>query len=374
MKKLAKGCLLFVTCSLFSFYFVGCNNNEDGGSTVLSSGAGTYKGPGSEWTVSLTAAGSFTITRAPTAGGTLDMTVTGSFTVLSSGYLKLTVSEATGTASDKPSAGDQAYGMLVPGFAFLLKPMSNAGKIIPMLIAGDCPGSGFNMNWIKTDDQRSGNGTTNYIADAIDMYGTANYDSATTALNIPSRYNLGNASQGAGPAMTGTCTNGVLTTGSSDTLYLTGSGGALVRTSGGDTIVAMPDQTISAVSDLAGNYSGILFNESVDANTQSETEPVWLTIATDGTASAGTWSDVDAGTQGSNAVTMSAFSINTPSNGFVRTTLTETGSGNTAPMQCQVSLNVAGTGKNIIFCVSIDANASNGGDNSMLYNVLLVSR
>ena len=71
-----------------------------------------YKGPGSEYSISLdTGDSTFTVTESESS-----MTVNGTYTTLESGFTKLTVESAS--CDDAPSVGDQAYGIDVPGYLF----------------------------------------------------------------------------------------------------------------------------------------------------------------------------------------------------------------------------------------------------------------
>ena len=366
MKRILFVFLSFIALLGSTFYVTGCSS--DSGSSVTTT---NYAGPGSSWSVALNSDNTFVITYAETVGGDVELTVNGTYTTTTSGYLKLTVTSSDGV--DGPTAGDQAYAVNIPGFVFLLKPMSNDGEIIPMIATGTCPTSTLNFNWMVTSHEDSGNG--NQLYDGRDLVGTASFD-GTDTLTLGAKYDLENDSLGAGDTMTGSCSNGIISITSPETvnIWLSPSEAALVQVYNGandSVIVAMPQETLSAASDLNGDYYGILFNEAVDENSDSETQPVWMTIS-GGNATAGGFTDVDAGTKDNSDTVSYAFTANSPANGFISGTLTA--GADTTPMTCQTTLDVNGSGKNLIFCVGIDPESNTSGDADQLYTALFISQ
>ena len=378
MKKILTGAFLLFASIGMSMYVAACSSD---GSSTSGSSSTSYSGPGSKWDVSLnSAANTFVITRAPDAASAVDMTVNGTYETTTSGFLKLTVTSASGT--DAPTAGAQAYALNVPGFVFLLKPLDANSEIIPMVASGSCPSSSQSFNWMVTSHEASGQGTT--LEDNRDLLGTATFN-GTDTMSIPAQYDLqGDDITTPNNTITGSCSNGIisLNDGNPITLYLSTAGAGLVdifaQGSGTATetddrhtvIVAMPQDTISSLSSLDGNYIGIVFNESVSSG--DKTAPVWANFNSAGTTTAGEFTDVDAGTQDPNQVTITGISIDSPANGFFRATLTS--GSDTAPMSCQVTKNAAGSGQNIIFCVGIDPDSFTNGNADQLYTVLLVQQ
>ena len=106
----------------------------------------SYVGPGSEYSITFNESdNTFDLTESDSS-----LTIAGSYTTLASGFKKLTVGTVSGGGSDGPSAGDQAYGVDIPGVVFLLKPLEANSEIISMVSKGSCPTEDFNMNWIIT--------------------------------------------------------------------------------------------------------------------------------------------------------------------------------------------------------------------------------
>ena len=132
----------FILLISLAITVVACSN---GGSA----GAKKYSGPGSKWDITFHDNGSFGIDKYASASSTTsDFTVTGTYTDLSSGFKKLTVGAVTGTGG--PSVGDLAYGLEIPGYVFVLKPLSG-DQIIPMVISGTCPTADFTDNWVMVN-------------------------------------------------------------------------------------------------------------------------------------------------------------------------------------------------------------------------------
>ena len=337
-----------------------------------------YGGPGSAYTATLNANGTFTVTHAPSVGAAVDVTVTGTYVRLASGFVKLTIGSITGSVgSNGPAVGDIAYGMEIPGFAFLLKPMgSGAGDhIIPMVATGSCPTGTLNMNWIVGEKSDSSDATQT----TEDHFGTFTYDSTSATGNLPAKYALqGNTSLGAGTVNgLAACSSGILSfTGGN--IWLTTLGGALVHASGsGDTsdqiIIAMPQSTLTAAS-LTGVYTGLVFDKANSSN--DRIIPVGATFSNSSgtlTATGAKVTDVDAGTLSTTdtaAISLPASGMNVPSNGFWTGTITINSL--SGAIVCMAADNVASSGKDMMFCIAQSPTAT--PQNSTIFNVLLVTK
>ncbi|MBN21209.1 MAG: hypothetical protein CL678_07965 [Bdellovibrionaceae bacterium] len=339
--------------------FIGALINSCGSGGAGSSGT-SYGGPGSAYTATFTPGNGFSIEKRTTVGGSVDFTVAGTYVTLSSGFLKLTVDSVTGSGG--PTVGAQAYGLQIPGFAFLLKPF-DSGEIIPMVALNDCPTSDLSLNWIVTDYD----GGSSLISGA-DLFGTFSYTYATNSPSIPTRYDLGYNSLGAGTSLTiDTCSGGVVTIdGGAGNMWLTQGGGALVRTAGG-TIVATKSAYYNPAN-IVKTFTGILFDQSQSGANQ--TQPLSITFNSTSSGTGAVYTDVENGVVSTTDVaTISVSSHNSPSNGFFKTTVTTAAGSN--PMLCQVSANAGGSGKTMLFCVGV---SPGDGTNTKLYNMIGISQ
>ena len=225
-----------------------------------------------------------------------------------------------------------------------------------------------------TSHEASGQGAD--LSTNKDLVGTASFNGSDT-MTLPSKFDLQGNSLTAGDSMAGTCANGIISLPDDDAnIWLSASGAALVQVMNGSresAIVAMPQSTLTAASDLDGEYYGILFNEAVDENSESETAPIYMDV-TNGVGTAGEFTDVDNATKDTvNTVSFNfASNVNSPANGFVSGTLTS--GSDTTPMTCQTTTNVNGSGKNLMFCVGVDPDNYTNGSKDELYTVILLSK
>jgi len=296
------------------------------------------------------------------------MTVNGTYVVLSTGFLKLTVTSATGT--DAPTAGDQAVALEVPGYAFMLMPMDpNSDQLIPMISAGECPTSDVTGNWVIV------NGDTNRDATSTtqDYFGTFAFDVTSGTASLPSMYALDSNFTPVTPGTLppGTCANGIMDL-TTAVMYLTSNGGAIVHT-GADTaselddnvIFALGPKAITSISNLDGNFAGILFDDNNAGG--AKISPVSMSC-TSGSCSASIVSDITTGVTSGGSVTINLDgTVDALGIGFVTGTIADSGStpGNLA---CMVDIDVLGAGKKIISCVG-----QSPGDNTKMFNVLFTS-
>ncbi|HUP57791.1 MAG TPA: hypothetical protein VM598_10090 [Bdellovibrionota bacterium] len=314
----------------------------------------TYGGAGSNWQATLNGDGTFTITESDSG-----MTATGTYETLSTGFLRLTVSSASGTGA--PSAGDQALALNVPGFVFLLKPLGDGSPIIPMVPIGTCPSANMTANWILTETN------SDISLNTTEGFGTFTYTASTGAVALPTKYAIDNTSLGAGTIGTFTCSGGVGTLSGGEEMWFNPSGGAIVHGGSGDIILAMTQATVGSAAALNGNYSGLVFSNNGGGD---DTFPVMGTLS-GGTGTFTQVTNVATGTLGTESATLSFSAVDSPSAGFVDGNLAVTADA-TNPMQCMVTLNANGSGKNVIMCLGEEPGTAGGVNN--VYTLLLVQR
>ena len=129
-------------------------------------------------------------------------------------------------------------------------------------------------------------------------------------------------------------------------------------------IVALPAATISDVSNLDGDYVGLLF---AGGSSGDELFPVSVSLS-GGSGTGAQITNHDSGALSADTVTITLdSSVDDPSDGFIKGTIDDgVGSGD---MVAMAAVNVNGSGKNFIFFIG-----DNPGENGMLYNMLLISK
>lgn len=326
----------------------GSSNGSSTGVSVVTGTAGSYQGAGSKWEAIFTTT-DFTLKHYPTvSSGTATLSVSGNYVEYSTGFRKMTVTSATGT--NAPSAGTQAYGFDVPGFAFFLKPISANSEPIVMLKAGSCPSSGFTGNWMiaKFD--------TNVTLDSTkDTFGSAvftNNGTASTAV-------IGMLEAEAGTLLGygtmsynyNTCANSSLSfPGSNDTvdMFFTENGGALVHSygtvgSGHDNLIFAGPRFTSAVTQasIAGTYSALVFDESSSGD---KIFPGKLVIPASGDGNAYQITDVETDALSTESLTISNIAANNHADGLFTAAITGSGTGRVSCMH------FVSAGKKVLAC------------------------
>lgn len=338
------------------------------GALALSACNEDYSGPGSKWDISLNSLdSSFSIEVREDLQSPVHLTVDGTYQKLNSGFLRLDVVSASGT--DAPTAGDQAWGLEVPGYALILQPIkTGSDQIVATISAGSCPTEDFSANWVIVKKSGSAN------ADDIgrDFFGEFAYTASTESAVLPAKYALAGPFtlvEGADALDGGSCADGIMQV-EDAVMYLTDNGGAIVHTgvnAGNDYdssfIFALAQKAIGNKSNLNGNYAGVLFDES--APDGDKTRPVRLTCL-DGNCMANEVLDVTSGQISLETVTISlSGAVDSPSAGFITGNITTGGVGNIA---CMADINAVNSGRNIISCVG-----QSPGDNSKMFNVIFAS-
>lgn len=276
---------------------------------------GSYKGIGSIWSLDIQGT-SATLTHDVDSNGTIntsggDMSVSATAQENSTTlFTKFTVTSADGT--NAPNAGDLAYGLSIPGFAYFIQPMSAGAEPIVMLKSGTCPAGSNTMNWIIAKWDHTPNTGT-------DGFGTALFDSTATQLTVdPYKFSDGTALASTGAMSIGACTDSKYTFqdqgNQTVNMFATSLGGMLVNPGNG-IIFALPQLSADpVVGDLEGTYSGLIFTSQ-----GTETGKVVLNASGVGTGvSINPETDANTGTP----VTINLSSIKSGFKGVINGTIT----------------------------------------------------
>jgi hypothetical protein len=303
-----------------------CTKNADT-TTATTTTTASYQGAGSRWTADFTN-GNFVIKKFADATATTALvTVNGTYIDYSNRFKKLTVTTATGTGA--PTAGSEAFGIEIPGFAFILKPAGDANsEPIAMVVAGSCPTTGFSANWIATDFEAGTN-----TGDTQDAFGTATFTiSGASSSAVITRKTFVTASPLSDSSLnfdSTNCSGGVLDAGGGVSMYLTTSGGALVSTSA-SKIFAAPNQGVDFTqAAAAGTYSGVAFV----ADATEKQIPVKIIIPSSGNGSGAQITDLATDAVAADSLVFSNFAAIASTNGLFRANATlgsDTGSINCA--------------------------------------------
>lgn len=357
-----------VLCGFSLIGLIACSSSSDNGLPDTIS----YTGPGSFYDMSMNNVdNTFTLVVKDSFSDPTLFTITGSFVRHATGFLTLSVGEVTpADAMDAPTAGDSAQAFEIPGYAFILKPVGDDSKIIPMLVSGACPTEDFTANWViaQNDDSKD-------ASDAMqDWFGTFQYTHTTTTGEVTKKFSLAAPTVDLGSPntlTTSSCSGGFLQLdemGNDINMWLTANGGAMVNTSstGGDnsTILALPAQAVE-LADLAGVYSGLVVDNSSDND--ENVSPVKLTMNADGTGSGALMTDIV-----NDSVEPSGADISlvaSPGNGDGWFTGTIAFGMATGTLACTANTDVASTGKSALFCI-----AQSPDDPTKSFIMTLVSR
>ena len=339
--------LLFIAASVaigFGVTRCGGTASPGGGSAAVPTLSGTitqsYQAAGSFWSANFTAT-NFRIDKYTNYGDTTAiLSVYGTYsTDPTTLIMSLVVTSSSGT--DAPAPGATAYGLEIPGTVFFLKPANPGAEIIPMVKSGTCPIATKNYNWIIAKFS-----TSPITPATTEGYGQASFlnngSGTVTASNITDKKNMDGSvggSNNTGP--TGACSNGHLAGGSVD-MYLTQSGGAIVKTSGGGSefIFASPKHTSDVIaSDLDGTYTVLVFN---DDSSGDKNFPAKLIMNSLGTNTGDKITNIATDATEGAPVTFTGFSAVAASNGIFNLTFDTTGR-----LNCNYYVD---SGKKVIAC------------------------
>lgn len=342
-----------------SLVIISCGQDDE--SSTTSSSTTTYNGPGSEWTMSISGT---TYTISMTDGSdSLSVTTTGSD--LTSGHKKLTVTSATAAGSaSAPSTGDVAHAVEVPGVAFLLKPMDPDAETIAMVSSGTCPTSDFNANWVIGGRDYSVSSNSTATNTSKDWLGDISWNTTTGDATFSSQYNMETTTDllGTDQVQTiGTCSDGTVST-SSIKVYFTTAGVAIVTTNKDSAdesnIIAVPQITLSSMSDLYGDYKGFYYEDLASPASYAASGTFALSSGTTAnlTVNKLSGSDLDTSTSFGTVSFDTSTGINSPANGFIRGafgTCSANGSGSdgSCEVSCAAATNVNSSGKVLLYCI-----------------------
>jgi hypothetical protein len=307
----------------------------------------SYSGPGSNWDIYLNNDGSFAVNRSALAGMDPDLSVSGSFQGTAQGFLSMTIDASSG--DDAPVRGNKAWAFEIPNHALTLSPISTADDhAVTMVGSGVCPDSDVSANWISI---RAGASSDTQSTEGS-YFGAMGFSNANGSTVLRSQYALtvGNPNQGEYALGNGFCRDGVISTTTSD-IYLSPTGATTVHVDaaapdGGMFILALPKTTLGSISDLDGNYGGVMTDEG--AIQGQKVSPVVLSCAS-GICSGDFVADVATGALAGSPFTVDlSGSINAPSNGL--TTGTVTVGGSSGNIGCMVSSYNPASGQRLISC------------------------
>lgn len=259
---------------------VSCSDDSES-SDGSSSNTESFAGPGSDWSIDVVDS-NFTLKES-----TNSVEAKGTYEKLSSGFLKLTVSEATGTGA--PAADTTTLALHLPDFMFLMQPFSGS-QLIPMVVSGVCPTGGIIHNFValKANDP-----------DIVGHYGALHWDVNSSTVEVDGSFSGGNTSTNNGPdTLSSTmaqsnCSEGTATQGDL-TMYLSHSGGSIINSNTTDTTQAhymfgMESEPLDNWSDLDGEWYGLVF----DGRLTPEVIPVKATISSTGSDASAALTAID---------------------------------------------------------------------------------
>jgi hypothetical protein len=357
IKLSTKWYLSLITMALFAttIYLVGCGDST---SSPAAGVARKYAGAGTDWRWTFNTDGTFSA-----AESTVPATLTGTYATVSTGFQKLTVATSSGTGA--PAANAVIAALEVPGFATIFPPiLTSETQVVGTIAGGNCPSSDFTDNYLYLQFDSSIDLTTTNR----EFFGVFSWN-ATNSSGQPSAGYLMNYSSyvpgGGYPVLTGTCSNGIMST-SSFVAYLA-PGSAFVKSIGGgptsgDGMVAMPAVTIGSLANLYGNYSGYVYDGTVPS-----VEMITTSISTGTSSTSFTVqpvSSTDLITPTGTTTTVNFTAIDTPSAGFVEGYV----GASSNKLICMAGANVLSSGKNVMFCL-----VQNPSLNTKPLSVVLVS-
>lgn len=340
--SISKKIAIFITILANAVFINGCSSSEESASSSTAIGR-IYAGAGSDWRWILKDDGTFMGLESETPAA-----VQGTYSMTSTGFIKATVTGSTGNGA--PSAGTILSGVEVPGFSLLWSPiLASETNIQGNIQGGICPTHTtffsylymqFNTNVdltnntqreyfgvFKWDPSGAGEGT------AIQKFGLANnYEDLTNSFTSPS--------------ISGSCANGILSTTSFNAYLAPASLFVKVTENAspnkGDGMIAMPQTILPNLESFNGNYRGFVYD---DTALTLKTKSVIATVTT-GSIAVKSVNPTDLTTEdGAINATLNLTTINSPVAGFIK------GDIGGSPIICSAGLDVAGSGKNAIYCL-----------------------
>ena len=153
-------------------------------------------------------------------------------------------------------------------------------------------------------------------------------------------------------------------------MYLTSNGGAIVHTNVNNEddssfIFALPQNDITAVANLDGEYAGMLFDDSQSDG--SEISPVAFSCAS-GTCTGNIVVNIETGELSAESVTVTLGGTPDDIDSGLITATIDNG-GDTGVLACMADVNAASSGTQVVSCVG-----QSPGDNTKMFNVILASK
>jgi len=349
-------------CLLACVVFVQCS--------ALDVSKDTYSGPGSFYTLKLKSNNRFNITIADNFGEEIHTEISGRYKTLSTGFLKMRVTKVDSTDPSAPEEDDVFFSLLVDGMAMFVRPV-NATQVIPMILTGECPAADFTANWFLAQDNDLDKG---YTSLGKEVAGQFNFDFETQTLSLDETVYAGDHSTTSNEFavdIDANCEDGFVQTvfpeevevDSQLNVWMTANGGSIVQIIEEGlpyiSLMALPQQTMTSISDFAGDYAALLFVEDAEENIK----PMSVTINSDGVGTANVLDDVEEGTVTGDTATITLNGdINSPLPGMVTGTVSQ--GADSGSMICSTNIT---NEKHILLCVGQEP-----ADNTNPFTVIMV--
>jgi hypothetical protein len=308
----------------------------------------------------------FVLTYASVPLSSVTWTASGAYARNSStGFVTLTVTEATGTGA--PAVAASTYALELGGLGFIMKPFDSDATWLPLITATSCPTANLDLNAVRiTPPSVAYDASTS----AQNFFGTFTYDNSAHVAAMPHRYEM-TAWTDAGSTQLGSsaCSNKVtpLSTSGNYLLMNPSSLGAVFSYDSSLWIV-WPRNVIASVKEYNGDYAGIMFNDGLGTGTPQRLFPLQAE-ASDGTFTFTAYDNFDSSILADDSMGHAVFAntgINAPRAGFMGGTLT-IGS-QSGGIVCNVSKKTAGSTKNSLVCVAQAPNNNSGQVNLVLFS------
>ena len=222
----------------------------------------SYSGPGSLYDITLSGDGTFDLTIATTVGESPHTQASGTYMRLGNGFVEFAFVEVMTSEVDVPQAGSTLLAVELEGMAMFLWPSTGA-ELIPMLVSGECPTTGYSANWLVMQ------GHQDEADQNRDFWGQFDYTHADSTVDVFEKRNLSMLDASGYPDDQLTdieCATGTLKLEEQGmhvgNVWLTQVGGAIVETFDDtgvrdSSIVALP-ATSTTGERVAGTYATLL--------------------------------------------------------------------------------------------------------------------
>ncbi len=339
----------------FTLGTLGCSGSDGNSGDTSSEQTTIYHGPEPYVVIELMSNGTFesTVAASPTAEATHGGS--GTYERFANGFVELTTTELTGIGEITPVT---AVALEAPGSALFLRP-SFTGDIPVLLLAGTCPSTSNASNWALASCVDS-HVRCDATVVAERWLGLLHNDPSSPPVNVPASYAVADGSQIAGgvsfpvPA----CTDGVIEVDSDTRIFLNDSGGVVVDTdlnvsSSSHRMVGF-EARIADSTLIDGEFVGLLHDSTDDGSTQTVSASLEGGSVVSGAIFEVDLAALELATKGPSVAEISFSEINriasTSEDGWLTGELDD-GLGNIQPLYCTVDHDVAGSGRQLLFCV-----------------------